>query len=142
MKHMLEEGVGMRTRVIIGTVGVIESCGSAVCVTGMSSRSAVSCESLRRVERRISPPLLAHGLFIVAVVQAVHRRNLLKGHIMFFIGLLLLLARLVLWLLIKHVCILYTDGKDDLSDRGNPNQKAQTIHFQRGEKLTSARKAS
>lgn len=81
-------------------------------------------------------------LFIVAVVQAVHRRNLLKGHIMFFIGLLLLLARLVLWLLIKHVCILYTDGKDDLSDRGNPNQKAQTIHFQRGEKLTSARKAS
>lgn len=38
MKHMVEMGVGKRTRVIIGTVGVIESWGSAVCVTGISSR--------------------------------------------------------------------------------------------------------
>lgn len=132
-------GVGKRTRVIIGMVGVTESCGSAVCVTGISSRSAVSCESLRRVYRRISPPFLTHGLFIVAIVQA-HRMNLLN--MVFFICLLLLLACLLSWLLIKHLSILYTDGKADLSGRGNPNQKAQTSHFLWGEKFTWEQKAA
>lgn len=133
-------GVRKRTRVVIGMVGVIESWGSAVCITSISSCSAILYESLRKVYRRISTSLLTHGLFIVAVVQT-HRMNLLKGHIVFLICLLLLLACLVLWLLVKHVFILYTDGKADLSDRGNPKPKGTNSSFYvRGENLTSAKK--
>lgn len=55
-------GVGKRTRVITGKVGGIESCGSGVCVAGISSCFAVSCESLRTY-RRMSPPFSTHGLF-------------------------------------------------------------------------------
>ncbi len=124
LKHMVEMGVGKKTRVIIGTVGVIESCGSTVCVYGVSSRSAVSCESLWRVYRRISTPLLTHELFVVAVVQA---------------------RRMDLTCFSSACCFClhawYRGSSSSLSSycaqmakltsrgRGNPNQKAQAIHF-------------
>lgn len=73
-------GVGKRTRVITGEVGGIESCGSGVCVAGISSCFAVSCESLRTY-RRMSPPFSTHGLFI-GVNEQAHRMNLQKGLIL------------------------------------------------------------
>lgn len=92
-------------------VGVIESCGSVICVTGISSLSCgfmwIIKESLQKNFASFSP------LWIYFLAP---RMNLLKGHIMLFIRLLLLLACLVLWFFIKHVCcILYTDGSADLS---------------------------
>lgn len=140
MKHMLEMGVGERTRVIIGMVGVTESWGSAVCVTGISSRSVVLYESLRRVYRRLSTLVLIHVLFIVAVVQT-HRVNLLKGHIVFFTRCSSLHA-LVLWFFIKHVFILYTDGNADLLGGGSPNQKGTNYSFSEQGKNYISDKAS
>ena len=65
VKHM-KMGVRKRSRVIFGTVGVIESQGSAVCVTGISSHYVVSCKSLRGVYRRIATLVLTHVLLAVA----------------------------------------------------------------------------
>lgn len=60
--------------------------------------SAVSCESLRRVYRRISPPFLTHGLFIVAVVRARTLNLLQRSHTLACFSLSPpMCARLLLW---------------------------------------------
>lgn len=129
--------MGARTRVIIGTVGGIKSCGRGVCVTDISSRFVASCESLR-IWGGSLPPFFTQIFFYCSGCTSLQNEPAKGTHHVFLRHAAS--ACMPVHLASHQACLNIVRRWQSWSGRGNPNKKAQTIHFLGGEKLTSVKR--